>query len=306
MRAVFFLCLAACNGLAPIDVVDPAALPPQEAAEVAFGRALFFDAGLSGAGDVSCASCHAPEAHGADGRATSIGTEGAVLRRNAPSVLNAALKSRQFWDGRSDTLEDQALGPLLAPDEMGGSEAGIVARVVDHWADEQAAAYPDTAPSLDQVARALAAYQRTLPTPARFDRFLQGDRAAMTDQEVRGLRFFRQNCAFCHNGAGVGGNNLEVLGDAVPWPADRRADLGRYETTGDPADEMVFVVPSLRNVTQTAPYFHDGSVETLEEAVRLMGKHQLGETLDEATIDDVVAFLGALEAETIPAWAYAP
>jgi cytochrome c peroxidase len=222
MRAVFFLCLAACNGLAPIDVVDPAALPPQEAAEVAFGRALFFDAGLSGAGDVSCASCHAPEAHGVDGRATSIGTEGAVLRRNAPSVLNAALKSRQFWDGRSDTLEDQALGPLLAPDEMGGSEAGIVARVVDHWADEQAAAYPDTAPSLDQVARALAAYQRTLPTPARFDRFLQGNRAAMTDQEVRGLRFFRQNCAYFGFGKASGDQGLErtrgkVLFSACAW-----------------------------------------------------------------------------------------
>lgn len=299
------LVLSACNGLVPIPEPSLDGLDPGERARVELGRDLFFDAGLSPAGDTSCASCHDPDLHGADGRATSVGTGGITLRRNAPSTFNAALRGLQFWDGRAATLEAQAVGPLLAPDEMGATPAHIAARVSSAHAERFAAAYPDAqAPDLDHVADALAAYQRVLPSPGRYDRFRSGDAAAFTESERRGFRFFRNNCAFCHDGAGVGGNSLEVLGDQLPWPASRSQDLGRFEVTGDARDRLVFVAPSLRNVAETGPWFHDGSVDTLDEAVRLMGRHQLGQELPEDTVEDVVAFLHTLTAESPPPWAW--
>ena len=292
--------LAAC-GLRPIDAPDPDRLDPIERARFELGRDLFFDEGLSGAGDISCGTCHQPEYFGAEPLPTSIGTGGAEVPRNSPSVFNAALKRFQFWDGRAETLEEQAEGPLFAENEMGATRKGLVAYVSDEY--DFSDAFPDEeGPTVDQVTRALAAYQRMLPSPSRFDRYLQGERDALTDKEREGLRLFRGNCAFCHTGDGVGGDRLRTLGDEIPWPI--KTDLGRFEVTGDPADKMVFAVPSLRNVAQTAPYFHDGSVETLEEAVELMSRHQLGQTMPKSEVDAIVAFLGALDAETIPEWAF--
>ena len=300
-------CLMACNGLAPITDPDVDTLEPAARAQVELGRKLFFDEGLSGVGDVSCASCHDPEQFGADGRATSTGTQGAVLRRNAPSVFNAALKQLQFWDGRATTLEEQALGPLLAKDEMGATEAGLQAYLEADWTAAFAGAFPDEpGPTIDQLTRALAAYQRMLPTPSAFDRFLLGETEALSPAAQRGFAQFRNDCAFCHSGPGVGGGQLERLGDERPWPQDRSADLGRFEVTQNPQDRLVFVVPSLRNVAETGPWFHDGSVSTLEEAVRLMGRHQLDEELPDGQVNDLVAFLESLTAEQIPAWAYDP
>ncbi len=297
---------AGCDALRPIEAVDLEQLSPEARAQVQLGRALFFEPGLSGAGDVSCASCHDPEHYGAEPLPTSVGTGGAALSRNAPSVLNAGLKRLQFWDGRADTLEAQALGPLLADDEMGQTEAGLIDWIEAH-PEGFAQAFPgEIVPTVDQVTRALAAYQRALPSPSRFDRYLQGERALFTADEAEGLSLFRRDCAFCHSGAGLGGTKLRELGEDVPWPADRRDDLGRAEVTGRASDEMVFVVPSLRNVSETGPWFHDGSVETLEEAVALMGRHQLGEDLSDREIEGLVAFLGTLRAESLPAWAYPP
>lgn len=301
------LLVAACNGLAPIDAPDLDRLDPVARARVDLGRALFFDPALSGAGDVSCASCHDPARFGTDGLPTSVGTGGATVSRNAPSVFNAALRAVQFWDGRADSLEAQALEPLYAPDEMGQTPDGLRAVLARDYAPALAAAFPDDpTPTDDKVASALADYQRTLPSPSRYDRFLQGDRGAFTDDERRGLRLFRNNCAFCHDGEGVGGNLFERLGDDQPWPASRSGDVGREAITGDARDRLVFAVPSLRNVTQTGPWFHDGHVETLDEAVRLMGWHQLGVRFPDRDVADLVAFLGTLEAETIPAWAWPP
>lgn len=305
------LCLSpwlfACNDLEPLPPPpDPASLDAVERARFQLGHALFFDPGLSSTGDVSCATCHDPARAGTDELARSIGVEGTEVRRNAPSVFNAALKARQFWDGRSLTLEEQALGPLLSPDEMGQTEEGVLDHVRDQWAEEFAAAFPgEDGPTLDQVARALAAYERMLPSPSRYDRFLEGDRDALDRSERRGLRLFRRNCAFCHGGVGVGGQGLELLGEEEPWPADRRDDQGRFEVTSDPDDRMWFMVPSLRNVAQTGPWFHDGSVDTLEEAVRLMARHQLGRTFRPDQVQDLVAFLESLDAEQVPPWAYA-
>ncbi len=294
-----------CGEVESIDNPDPEALDATELARVRLGHGLFFDPGLSGDGDVSCASCHDAAQFGADGLARSEGTGGATVRRNAPSVFNAALKERQFWDGRAETLEDQATGPLFAVDEMGQTEDGLLAHVGAAWADELALAFPgEEGPTVEQVASALAAYQRMLPRRSRFDRFLDGDRDAIGPDARRGYRIFRRNCTNCHDGAGVGGVDYAKLGKEVPWPAERRADLGLFELTGDRDDTLVFMVPSLRNVAHTGPWFHDGSVESLEEAVRLMAKHQLDRTFTGAQVRALVAFLDSLTAQGVQPWAY--
>ncbi|MEM9458622.1 MAG: cytochrome c peroxidase [Myxococcota bacterium] len=194
---------------------------------------------------------------------------------------------------------------MFAPDEMGQTESGLLDHVQAQWGDRFAAAFPgQDGPTVEQVTEALAAYERVLPSPSRFDRYLDGDREALSRQERRGSRLFRRNCEFCHGGVAVGGQGFERLGEEVPWPEDRREDQGLYEVTGEPDDRMRFVVPSLRNVSKTGPWFHDGSVQTLEEAVRLMGRHQLGRSFRTGQLDALVAFLRSLDTEEIPPWAY--
>ncbi len=306
MHWMILLGLVACNGLAPIPALSLSALSPAERAEVELGRALFFDPGLSANGEVACATCHRPGDFGAEPLATSVGIDGAVLRRNAPSVFNAALKTAQFWDGRATSLEEQALAPLLAADEMGRTEESLQALLDAEWTERFAEVYDEPGPTVDQLTRAVAAYERMLPAPSAFDRFLEGERDALSDEARRGLRRFRTSCAFCHGGPGLGGEQFERLGDERPWPADRQQDRGLEEITGDPSDRMVFVVPSLRNVSRTGPWFHDGSVETLEEAVVLMGRHQLDQEFDDTEVAELVAFLESLEAESVPEWAWPP
>lgn len=289
----------ACRGMEPID--PPPALDAVGQARVALGRALFVDPDLSADGTVPCSSCHRPEHGGAEPLAVSEGIGGARGRRNAPSVFNASLKFAQFWDGRVETLDAQALGPLYAADEMGLDAETLVARLSGSatYPAAFARAFPNDPDPIrpDNVAAAIAAYERRLAWPGRVDRFLQGDESALSSQERAGYDYFAGNCAFCHDGPGVGGQRIEKLGDQVPWPEDRAADRGRAEVTNEPGDDLRFVVPSLRHVGQTAPYFHDGSVETLEEAVRLMAKHQLDETLTEQQVTDLVAFLRAIDGE---------
>ena len=294
----------ACGEFESIDDPDVDELDATALAQVRLGHALFFDPGLSGAGDVSCASCHDPHTYGVDGLARSEGTGGAVVGRNAPSTFNAALKDLQFWDGRARSLEEQAAGPLFAPNEMGQTEEGLLEHVRETWADAFAVAFPgEEGPTLEQVTVAIAAYERMLPSRSAFDRFVDGDREALSARARRGFRIFRRNCSNCHDGPALG-HGLQKLGDKVPWPSERRADLGRFEVTGDPDDQMVFAVPSLRNVAETGPWFHDGSVETLEEAVRLMARHQVDRRLTAAQERAVVAFLRSLTAEDVPPWAF--
>ncbi|MFK7986230.1 MAG: cytochrome-c peroxidase [Sandaracinaceae bacterium] len=292
-----------CRGIEPLPApAEPAGV---DVARVALGQALFFDPRLSGTGDVACATCHRPDHGGAEPRATSVGAGGRTGSRNAPSVFNASLKVAQFWDGRAASLEAQARGPLFAPHEMAADEGALLAWIRDDEAYRQAftLAFPEeTGPiEVSHLTRALAAYERRLAWPGRVDRFMAGDTDALTPEERAGYDDFSANCAFCHDGAAVGGQRFERLGDQVEWPASRSADLGRMEVTGDTGDRLVFVVPSLRHVGRTAPYFHDGSVATLEEAVRLMAHHQLGETWDDARIAHVVAFLRALDGDIPPA-----
>ncbi len=175
-------------------------------------------------------------------------------------------KDLLFWDGRAEGLEAQASGPLFAPDEMGQTETGLLDHVGANWSAAFEQAFPgEDGPALQQVTVALAAYERTLPRRSRFDDFLDGERDALTKHERRGYRLFRRNCTGCHDGPGLGGERFEKLGDKVPWPEDRRDDPGRHAVTEHPRDVMVFLVPGLRNLAQTGPWFHDGSVETLEK-----------------------------------------
>ena len=262
----------------------------QDPALVALGNRLFHDAGLSRDGTVSCASCHELGAGGDDGRPTSIGIDGAVGERNAPTVWNSRYNTHQFWDGRAFSLEEQVGGPIEHPAEMGSDWASVIAYVRSDA--RYRSAFQEalgTEPSEHGVRTAIAAFERSLVTPeSPFDRFLMGDEQALDAAAHRGYATFqRLGCITCHQGVNVGGNMLQPLG--------RMRDYFEDETDGP----MIFKVPSLRNVAHTAPYLHDGSVATLEAAVRLMGTYQLGITIEDEDVQDIVAFLEALSG-TLP------
>jgi cytochrome c peroxidase len=221
--------------------------------------------------------------------------------RNTPTVLNAAFEVAQFWDGRAADLVEQAKGPLLNPSEMAmRTEADVVARLEssESWRDAFARAYPGEAHpvTFHNVARAVAAFERTLITPSRFDRYLRGEAAALSEKEKRGLdRFMDTGCIECHGSHPVGGRLFRKIG--VYHAYENKEDLGRHAVTRQEADRYVFKVCALRNVTLTAPYFHDGRVSALPEAVRLMAWLQLDVALSPAQCDEIIRFLRTLEAE---------
>jgi cytochrome c peroxidase len=270
---------------------------------VALGRRLFHDPRLSADGQVSCASCHDLARAGVDGRSRSRGVHGRLTDTNAPSVLNAALNFRQMWNGRAPTLEAQVEMVMEAPAEMGATWTSVLQKLA---ADREyrtafAAAYPDGITKAN-VVNAIATFERTLLTPdSRFDRYLRGESNALTDLEKLGYAKFKQyGCASCHQGVNVGGNMFQKLGVVTPYLRPRgsgnSADLGRLQLTGLERDRHVFKVPSLRNVALTAPYFHDGSVAALDEAVALMFRHQLGRPAPKQDQEAVVRFLHTLTA----------
>lgn len=269
------------------------------AEQIALGKQLFFDRRLSRDRDTSCSSCHPLDRGGVDHRATSVGTAGRVGTRNAPTVYNAARQVAQFWDGRAATLEEQARGPLTSERELAAAPDELVAtvRAIPGYAAGFARAFPGQPIDLDRVTAALAAFERTLVTPARWDRYLRGERSALSAAEVHGARVFADvGCVQCHTGELVGGAMFQKVGGQLPWPNQR--DQGRYAVTHLPADRMVFKVPSLRNVAVTGPYFHDGSVSDLREAVRMMARHQLGFELEPDEVVAIVTWLGALTGES--------
>jgi cytochrome c peroxidase len=273
---------------------------PPSPLRVALGARLFEEKLLSRDGELACASCHDLENGGADGRRVSRGFGGAEGTRNAPTVFNAAGQFRQFWDGRADTIEAQAKGPILNPIEMAMPNAEAVDQALatePSYLPAFEAAFPGEAHpiNLTNVAIAIGAFERTLVTPSRWDRFLEGDVEALTSSEKEGFRVFaRVGCMACHAGTWVGGAMFQRVGAVVPWPEG--ADQGRFDVTHVSGDEMMFKVPSLRNVTRTAPYFHDGSSDTLPDAVQRMAHHQLGVELTDDEVDAIVTWLGSLEA----------
>ena len=264
---------------------------PSSPERVALGKMLYFDARLSKSQQISCNSCHHLDAFGVDGEPTSEGHKKQRGGRNAPTVLNAALHFRQFWDGRMADVEEQATGPIQNPLEMACTATLVVTTLTSmpEYVDAFKKAFPgDKNPvTLKNVGGAIGAYERKLLTPARFDKYLGGDKTAMTDAELAGAATFVQTgCSTCHMGPAIGGSMYQKAGLVKPWPNTK--DQGRFEVTKQEADRMMFKVPSLRNIEKTAPYFHDGSTATLDEAVRMMAHHQLGKELKDDEVKSIV------------------
>jgi len=301
--AVGLLLAVSCPAFAALDEpIKP--LPTtlnQDPIRAKIGRQLFNDVSLSANGRVSCASCHNTAKGGADFRAHSVGFSGQSTMVNAPTVLNAALNFVQFWDGRANSLEAQINDVVQNPIEMGSKWENVVAKVArdERYKGVFLAVYKDGVTKAN-IQNAIATYERTLITPnSRFDRYLRGDRNAISDGEKAGYAKFKQyGCIACHQGVNVGGNMFQKFGVMGDYFAKRGnltdADMGRYLVTGEESDKHVFKVPSLRNVALTAPYFHDGTAATLDDAVNVMFKFQLGRVASKEDKAAIVMFLNTL------------
>jgi cytochrome c peroxidase len=290
---------------------------PTFAAKVALGRQLYFDTRLSKNHDLSCATCHDLQRFGVDARErdgqrtpTSMGHKGQLGGRNSPTSYNAVLHVAQFWDGRAADLSAQAKGPMLNPVEMAMPGDNVVVttlRSIPGYSKAFKTAFPqDKDPiTYQNTADAIAAFEKLLLTPSRFDEFLAGKDEALTANEQRGLqRFVEVGCMACHLGPALGGGMFQKLGLIKPYETK---DLGRYELTKQDSDRYFFKVPSLRNIEQTGPYFHDGSIARLEQAVILMAEHQTASgPLDAEDVGYLVAFLKSLTGTPDAAYIQAP
>lgn len=268
---------------------------------VALGKILFHDKRLSKDNSVACVSCHNLDLGGTDRLAKSVGIDGAVGAVNAPTVFNSAFNFVQFWDGRAKTLEEQAAGPVHNPIEMGSNWDEVInklskdRKIVRHFTK----LYGDGITS-DNIQNAIATYESALITPdSPFDQYLRGNESAMSKQAIEGYQLFNNyGCVACHQGVNIGGNMFQRFGVMNDYFTDRgnitKEDYGRFNVTGRESDRFKFKVPSLRNVAMTAPYFHDGSAETLHEAVIVMTRYQLGKPIDEEHLEKIVAFLESL------------
>ena len=270
---------------------------PMTEAKVDLGHMLFFEQKLSRSGTISCNTCHVVGAGGVDHRQFAIGEGGRAGPRTSPTVYNAAFLGSQFWDGRAATLEEQAEGPIQAHVEMDLTPQEAVDRLRETgYLPYFEAAFPeyDDPLTFQNIARAIATFERTLITPGSpFDRYLEGEPDAMTEEQLQGLRLFIEfGCAGCHSGVLLGGQGFARFSHA-----EGRGDPGRAEVTGDEADRYVFRIAPLRNVALTYPYFHDGSAATLEEAISIMGSAQLGRTFNEEEVELLVAYLHSLTGE---------
>lgn len=275
-------------------------------AQIALGSMLYHDPRLSGSHAISCASCHNIGLGGGDNDSTSIGHKWQMGARNAPTVLNAVFNTAQFWDGRAKDLYEQAGGPLVNPIEMNSPKEHVAEQLksIPGYAQYFATAFPgqQDAISLENAQTAITAFETTLITPnSKFDQYLAGNAQALDKGQKDGLKLFMdKGCAACHNGVNIGGSMFAKFGVASdPDPKYRPpADKGRSAITKNPADDYAFKVPSLRNITLTAPYFHTGSAWDLNEAVKVMAKAQVGQDLNDQDTAKIVAFLGSLKGDT--------
>ena len=274
--------------------------------KVHLGKVLYFDKRLSKDGTQSCNSCHNMSTYGVDNLPVSPGDNGGNGTRNSPTVLNAAFHSTQFWDGRAKDVEQQAGMPITNPVEMAiPSEAFLVERLsgIEMYKELFAKVYPDEEKPLtyENIAKSIAAFERTLITPAKWDDYLTGSAGALTLEQRRGLKsFLDAGCVSCHVGSLLGGNMFQkfgVYGNYWEYTKSAVIDEGRFAETKNEGDKYMFKVPSLRNITETHPYFHDGSVADLGEAVKIMAKVNLNKDLTDGEVSDIVAFLGSLTGE---------
>tara|TARA_B100000959_G_scaffold142502_1_gene149583 strand:+ start:5166 stop:6128 length:963 start_codon:yes stop_codon:yes gene_type:complete len=279
----------------PIQPILPAQIT--DPAKVELGKQLFFDPRLSRSGFISCNSCHNLSMGGSDNLQTSIGHNWQQGPINSPTVLNSSLNVAQFWDGRAADLKEQAAGPIANPGEMAFTHTLAVdtLRSIPQYSDAFARVYGVEQITIDEVTDAIAEFEETLVTPfSRFDRWLLGDTQAMTEDELRGYQLFKDTgCVACHNGPAAGGNSFQKMGLVSAYETANPAE-GVAGLTGQDADRFKFKVPTLRNVELTYPYFHDGAYWTLEEAVDVMARLQLGRQLGDEDIASITAFLKTL------------
>ena len=283
------------------DLISPIPLQAKvDARKAELGKRLFFETRLSKDDSISCASCHDLDSGGADSGEVSFGVDGKSGDMNSPTVFNAAYNIAQFWDGRAQDLKEQAKGPITNPVEMASDEAQVVEKLS---AD---AAYVKSFQeiyagkiTLDNVSDAIAEFEKTLITPnSKFDLFIKGENVEFAQDEKDGYSLFKNlGCVSCHNGINIGSNMFQKFGIF----ADRNDSfnhLGRFNVTKNENDKYYFKVPTLRNIEKTAPYFHDGSAKTLQDAVRTMGLYQLGQELSREEIEKITSFLRTLTGES--------
>ena len=305
----------------PLPADGGTAEHPVTPERVALGKALFFESRVSSDGAVSCAKCHLPTLYGTDALPTSIGNHGKVLPRNAPTVFNTALQFAQHYGGNRKDVEEQAVKALVSPLAYGNADyaaAEAKLRAISGYRAMFEKAFPGEAEpvTVENWGKAIGAYERVLLTPAPFDRYLTGDTKALNAQAQRGLdKFMSVGCAGCHNGVTVGGQMYQKFGltqDYWTLTGSQEVELfkgrdkGRFQDTKNEADAFMFKVQQLRNVAVTPPYFHDGSVAELKDAVRIMAKLQLGRDLGAEDVADIVAFLGSLTGEVPAEFAHVP
>ena len=288
----------------PLPTEAPSADNELTEAKINLGRMLYYENRLSKGEKLSCNSCHMLDKYGQDNLPFSPGHEGKVGGRSSPTTFNAAIHIAQFWDGRAPSVEEQAKGPVLNPGEMGMPSADFVVEVlksIPGYVEAFKAAFPGEADPItyNNFGKAVGAFERKLVTPSRWDDYLKGNKEALTAEESKGFETFaKAGCVTCHNGPAVGGMMYQKLGLVKAWPELK--DQGRFEATKVATDKFYFKVPSLRNITETGPYLHDGSVKTLEEMVSKMGEYQLGKSLTSEETASIVTFLKSLKGE-IPA-----
>jgi cytochrome c peroxidase len=279
----------------PIEPIKPAVISDPAMTEL--GKQLFFDPRLSKSGFISCNSCHNLSMGGSDNLKTSIGHNWQEGPINSPTVLNSSMSVAQFWDGRAKDLQEQAAGPIANPGEMAFTHelAVQVIASIPQYATAFEKVFGTPTINIDKVTRAIAAFEETLVTPnSRFDKWLAGDKNALAAAEVDGYQLFKSSgCVMCHNGPAAGGTSFRKMGVVEPYRTSNPAE-GRVAVTGKDADRFNFKVPTMRNVELTYPYFHDGAADTLEQAVEVMGRVQLGRRFSDEENTQIVAFLIAL------------
>lgn len=292
--AMSSLC-ASVQAAEPVDPIEPVEI--KNPALVELGKMLFFEPRLSRSGFISCNSCHNLATGGVDNLQTSIGDRWAQGPINSPTVLNSFGQVAQFWDGRAKTLAEQAAGPIANPLEMASTHEMAVKVIasIPGYAPYFKKAFGDSEVNIKRITEAMAEFERTLVTPnARFDKWLKGDKNAITQQELNGYKIFKESgCTICHNGAQLGGQSFQKMGVVRPYKTTNTAE-GVKAISGRDQDRMTFKVPMLRNIELTYPYFHDGAVWTLEESVSIMGDLQLGKRYNKQEINDITAFLKTL------------
>lgn len=297
------------NFFKPLPAVADNKDNPVTQSKVKLGKYLYYDTRLSKNGAVSCNTCHNLETYGVDHEAVSTGVGNKAGNRNSPTVFNAALHNMQFWDGRAKDVEAQAGMPILNPVEMAIPHKNfLVNRLggVKLYQEMFKEAFPGEANPItyDNLEKAIGAFERTLLTPSRFDKYMNGDKSAITKEEKEGMKvFISSGCVACHNGVGVGGGSIQRFGVVTDYRTltkSKTDDVGQAKITKNIQDTDKFKVAGLRNVAGTYPYFHDGSITTLDSAIIIMGKAQLNKTFSPEEVKQIIAFLNALSGDISP------